>query len=203
MLSPRQQDTYRFISDYLDEHGHGPALSEIAEALGIRSKGVAHRYVQALAEAGLIALHPGRHRGISLPSTETSGTETAAMTLPLLGKIAAGYPIEAIADQQEIDLSEFFMGAKRFVLRVQGDSMVEAGILSGDMVVVESRDTARDGEIVVALIDGEEATLKRIRHNPDGSITLIPANRALSPIIYPADRVQIQGVVVAQMRSYR
>lgn len=199
MLSPRQQDAYRFIRDYIRRHGHGPSLAEISAALGIRSRGVAHRYVRALAAAGHVILHPGRHRGISLPEDG----DGAGLSLPLLGRIAAGRPIEAIHDQQEIDLSEFFMGERRFVLRVQGDSMVDAGILSGDMVVVESRDHARDGEIVVALIDGEEATLKRIRHNPDGSLTLIPANRALSPTTYSAGRIRIQGAVVAQLRSYR
>lgn len=199
MLSPRQQDAYRFIRDYIRRHGHGPSLAEISTALDIRSRGVAHRYVRALAAAGHVILHPGRHRGISLPEDG----ERSGLTLPLLGKIAAGRPIEAVSDQQEVDLSEFFMGERRFVLRVQGDSMVDAGILSGDMVVVESRDHASDGEIVVALIDGEEATLKRIRHNPDGSLTLIPANRALSPTTYPAGRIRIQGAVVAQLRSYR
>jgi len=125
------------------------------------------------------------------------------LTLPVLGRIAAGLPIEAIPDETEIDLSEFFMGPNRFVLRVDGESMVEAGILHGDMVIVESRNSARDGEIVVALIDNQEATLKTFRRNPDGSITLHPANRGMVPMRFAAERVTIQGVVVGQMRSYR
>jgi len=123
--------------------------------------------------------------------------------LPLVGKIAAGRPIEALPDSDEIDLSDFFMGANRFVLRVQGDSMVEDGILDGDMVVVEKRATATNGEIIVALIDGTDATLKRFQLNADGSVTLRPANATLAPLRYSAQRVQIQGVVVGQMRSYR
>ncbi len=196
MLSPRERDTYEFIRHFLGRHGHAPLLTEIATGLGIRSKGTVHRYVQAIARAGLIELLPGRHRGIRLCPTPDA-------TLPLLGRIAAGRPIEAIPDTDRIDLSEFFMGPNRFVLRVQGDSMVEAGILDGDMVIVEQRSHADNGDIIVALIDNEEATLKRLRHNRDGSITLLPANAALAPITYHAGRIRIQGVVVGQLRSYR
>ncbi len=201
LLSPRQRDAWRFIRDYIATHGHGPSLAEIADGLGIRSRGVVHRHVRALADTGLIEHLPGRHRGIRL-SGEGDETGTRRAVLPLLGRIAAGAPIEAIPDQQQVDLAEFFMGPNRFVLRVQGESMIEAGILPDDMVVVERRETARDGDIVVALIDGQEATLKRLQHNPDGSVTLFPANCHMAPMIYPAERVQIQGVVVGQMRSY-
>jgi len=197
MLSDRQQDTYRFIRNYIARHGRAPLLGEVAEGLGIRSKGVVHRYVQALADEGLIALQPGRHRGITL-----TDEQAAQPTLPLLGRIAAGQPIEAIPGQDEVNLAEFFMGTNRFLLKVQGDSMIEAGILDGDMVVVERCERADDGEVVVALIDGEEATLKRLQDNRDGSITLHPANSTLSPLRYDATRVQIQGRVIGQMRSY-
>ena len=175
MLSSREQDAYTFIRNYILQYGRGPLLTEIALGLGIQSKGVAHRYVQTLAEQG---------------------------TLPLLGRIAAGYPIEAIPGEDHIDLSEFFMGPNRFVLRVQGDSMIEAGILDGDMVVVKSGQSARDDDIIVALIDGNEATLKYYRNNGDGSVSLIPANSTMTTMRYSAKRVTIQGVVVGQMRSY-
>jgi repressor LexA len=112
-------------------------------------------------------------------------------------------PIEAIPGEEELDLSGFFMGANRFVLKVSGDSMCEAGILDGDMVIVERRERADNGEIVVALIDGNEATLKRFYDNRDGSVTLRPENSALQPLRYPAGRVALQGVVVGQLRSYR
>lgn len=197
MLSQRQQDTYRFIRDYIARRGHAPLLTEIAEGLGIRSKGVVHRYVQALADERLIALQPGRHRGITL-----TDEQAAQPTLPLLGRIAAGQPIEAIPGQDEVNLAEFFMGANRFLLKVQGESMIEAGILDGDMVVVERCERADDGEVVVALIDGEEATLKRLQDNRDGTITLLPANSTLSPLRYEAARVRIQGRVIGQLRSY-
>ncbi len=198
-LSRRERDAYQFIRDFFARHGHAPLLSEIALGLGIHSKGTVHRYVRAIARAGLIELVPGRHRGMRLRG-EASGRKTS---LPLLGRIAAGQPIAAIPDQEEIDLSEFFMGPNRFVLKVQGDSMIDAGILDGDMVIVAQRPRADDGDIVVALLDNEEATLKYIHYNRDGSITLRPANAALRPITYAASRVCIQGIVVGQMRSYR
>lgn len=197
MLSARQQDTYLFIRDYIARYGRAPLLGEIARGLGIHSKGVVHRYVQALAEEGLITLLPGRHRGIQLAAEERSQP-----TLPLVGKIAAGRPIEAIQGQDEVNLAEFFMGPNRFLLKVQGDSMIEAGILDGDMVVVERCEQAADGDIVVALIDGEEATLKRLQNNRDGSVTLHPANSALAPLRYAVGRVSIQGRLVGQLRSY-
>ena len=202
MLTDRQSQVYDFICAYVRHHGSAPKLREIASHLGISSRGSVHRYVQAIADAGLVSIQPERARGIRLRETVASG-RSAAGVLPLLGRIAAGLPIEAIAGQDEIDLSEFFMGPNRFVLRVQGDSMIEAGILPDDMVIEESRDSARDGEIVVALIDATEATLKRLRRNSDGSITLQPANASLAPMRYSASRVRIQGVVVGQFRSYR
>jgi len=196
MLSARQQDTYLFIRDYIVRHGRAPLLDEIAGGLGIRSRGVVHRYVQVLADEGLITLQPGRHRGIRLAE------DSSQPTLPLLGKIAAGRPIEAIQGQEEINLTQFFMGPNRFLLKVQGDSMIEAGILDGDMVVVERCLQAADGDIVVALIDGEEATLKRLQNNRDGTVTLHPANSTLAPLRYAADRISIQGRLVGQLRSY-
>lgn len=205
MLSRREKDAYTFICDYIAEHGEGPLLDEVAQGLGIRSRGVAHRYVQTLATKGLIELVQGRHRGIQLPQEDSASIAPGPtpFTLPLLGKIAAGLPIAALPHEDEINLSDFFMGPNRFVLRVQGESMIEAGIMPGDMVIIESRNHARNGEIVVALIDSEEATLKRLENNGDGRITLIPENSSMQPMIYTADQVQIQGVVVGQMRSYR
>jgi len=201
-LTDTQKQVYGYICSYVVEHGHTPKLREIADYLGIRSRGSVHRYVQALAQAGLIDVEPERARGIRLLQ-HADAPANNNYRLPLLGRIAAGLPIEAIPDQDEIDLSEFFIRPNRFVLKVSGDSMIEAGILDGDMVVVEQASTARDGDIVVALIDRDEATLKTIRRNPDKSISLIPSNSLMKPMRYPAERVQIQGVVVGQMRSYR
>ena len=198
MLTKKQQATYQFIKSYIHDYGHAPSLDEISTALGTRSKTSAFNYVHALASKQLIRLAEGRKRNIELVEDSISDT-----TLPLVGKIAAGQPIEAIEDQDQIDLGQFFMGPNRFILRVEGDSMIEAGILNGDMVIVKQQNTAQNGDIIVALIDQNEATLKFIQHNRDGSLTLKPANSTLTPIKYSAERIQIQGVVVGQMRSYR
>jgi repressor LexA len=198
MLTDRERAVYDFVRAYTRRHGMAPKLREIAAHLGIASRGVVHRYLRALEAEGLLAITPDRARGIRL-----AGKGARRAVLPLLGRIAAGLPIEAIPDETEIDLSEFFMGPNRFVLRVAGESMIEAGILDGDMVIIESRDSARNGDIVVALIDREQATLKYFLRNADGSITLKPANVAMAPMRYAAGRVAIQGIVVGQMRSYR
>ena len=216
MLTDRERAVYDFVRAYARRHGVPPKLREIATHLGIRSRGTVHRYLRAIEAAGLIAIQPEVARGVRLVPGARTDRDTdasagrrpvakpgARYSLPVLGRIAAGLPIEAIPDETEIDLSEFFMGPNRFVLRVAGESMVEAGILDGDMVIVESRNTAPSGSIVVALIDRDEATLKTLQRNTDGSITLIPANRSMAPMRYAAERITIQGVVVGQMRSYR
>ncbi|MFV1992600.1 MAG: transcriptional repressor LexA [Acidiferrobacterales bacterium] len=222
-LTDRQRQTYEFIKSYIREYGYGPKLVEIAAGLGIRSRGTVHRYLTALVNQGLVEVLANKSRGIRLRrlSQDSGATnsviheisadgnygqpdlaKTLSSVLPMAGTIAAGKPIEAIPDLDHIDLSEFFVSDNRFVLRVQGDSMIEAGILDGDMVVVEQCQTARDGFIVVALIDDQEATLKRIKNNQDGSISLIPENTKMKPMRYPAGRVSIQGRVVGQFRAY-
>lgn len=178
--------------------GNAPSLAEIAAGSGIRSRAAAHRHVQALAEAGYLELVPGRKRGIRLVGEAAEGL----LELPLAGRIAAGRPIEAIPGRDTLNLADFFLGPDRFALQVRGDSMVGAGILDGDTVVVKRTAVARDGDIVVALIDGDEATLKGIRYGEE-TVTLIPENPEIKPITYRCDRIAIQGVVVGQMRSYR
>jgi repressor LexA len=198
MSTPSQNKTLQFIRRHLARHGHAPSLSTIATGLGLRSKTVVHRHVQALVEQGYLTVEPGRHHGIAL----TDKAAEALFSIPLAGRIAAGRPIEAIADEHTLNLAEFLLGPDRYALRVFGDSMIGAGILDGDTVVVAQRDTANDGDIVVALIDNQEATLKRLKRRKDGMIELIAANPAIPNMVYAADRVRLQGVVVGQLRSY-
>jgi len=198
-LTDKQRLALDFIERYVATHTVPPKLQEIADGIGIRSRGVAHRYVQALIDAGFITMNSGKHRGIRLLKPNTHRPESV---LPLLGKIAAGRPIEAIPGEDEIDLREFF-GHNNFAVRVQGDSMIEAGILDGDTVIIEFRETANDGDIVVALIDESETTLKRFKRSHKGRyIKLIPANRDMEPMVYEASRVRIQGVLIGQLRKY-
>jgi len=209
-VTDRARQVYDFVHAYTARHGYAPKLREIADHLGIASRGVVHRHLRTLEREGLIRIEPDRARGVRLSRARpvripgsAGASSPAHFSLPLLGRIAAGQPIEAIPGEDEIDLSEFFVNRNRFVLRVAGESMIEDGILDGDMVVVEKRDTAENGEIVVALIDGAEATLKRLQKNHDGTVTLRPANGRMPPMRYSAARVRIQGVVVGQFRSYR
>lgn len=205
MLTDRQRQTLNFIRSYIDEYGYPPKLKEIGDHLGITSRGTVHRYIRALEEENLIRVSTGRSRGIELVKNEPASekvTSNIENDLPVAGTIAAGLPIEAIEDQETINLNEFFVRPGRFVLRVQGDSMIEDGIFDGDMVIMESCQTARDNEIVIALIDQDEATLKRIKNNQDGSITLMPANSSMQPFRYSAERVSVQGRIVGQFRAY-
>lgn len=200
MLTPREEETYSFISDYLFHEGRSPLISEIAEYLGIQSKGTVHRYLESLIDAGLIERIPGRTRGLRL--AEKPAEESAPTILPVLGTIAAGRLIEAIPDESEIDLMTMFTGPNRFALKVHGDSMIDAGILPEDWVVIQQSDVANNGDIVVALVDGFDATLKRLRTDDKGTITLIPENANYDPMTFDSHRVMIQGVVVGQLRTY-
>ena len=196
MLTRQQTKALHVIRDQLAREGHAPTLAEIGTALGLRSKGAVHRLVQALVDKGYL------ERGEGWRALRPTG-QAAPLSLPLLGRIAAGQPIEAIPGRDTLNLADFFLGPDRFALHVQGDSMVEAGILDGDTVIVQQRDRAEDGDIVVALIDGEHATLKRIKHRRDGGVTLIPANAALQAVTYSGARVTVQGIVVGLLRGYR
>ncbi|NIP71835.1 MAG: transcriptional repressor LexA [Gammaproteobacteria bacterium] len=197
-LTRRQQAIYTFLREYHRHHEQPPSLEEICEVLGLRSRGSLHKHIQALVAAGLVEPMNGKHRGVRL----SGGLEPEGHQLPLLGYIAAGRPIEAIETPETIDVPQVLRSeGSCYVLQVRGESMIEEGILDGDWVVIESREHARNGEIVVALIDNQEATLKRIQQRP-GQVILHPANSTMEPMVYAPERVQIQGVVVGQMRRY-
>ncbi len=138
---------------------------------------------------------------LSLPA-ETDRHTSGDFRIPLLGRIAAGQPIEAIEDANYLDLAAFFIGPDRYALRVTGESMIDVGILDGDTVILRKQNTAQSGDIVVALIDGQEATLKRLGHTNDGVVELIPENTSMDVMRYDAARVSFQGVLVGQLRSY-
>ena len=201
MLTERQQDTYDFIVQYFEQHDRAPLLSEVAHGIGLSSQGSVHNYIQALVNEGLVERSVGRSRGLRLVGQETVN-EPLSVTLPMMGRIAAGRLIEAIPDESEIDLGGMFAGKDRFVLKVNGESMIEKGIMSGDYVVVQSQQTANHGSIVVALVDGYDATLKTLLYNDDKTITLMPANSEFDPVTLSADRLAIQGIVVGQLRTY-
>lgn len=199
-LTRRQADVLAWLREHGRQGGRPPVLDEICRGLRLRSRGSLHKHVQALVEAGFVEPIRGKKRGVRLRE-DASGAE-----IPLIGAIAAGRPIEAVEVPEPVEAPAPLRGdGPCFALRVRGDSMVEDGILDGDLVIVERREQARDGEIVVALIDEAEATLKRLRTvaGPPPAIELRPANPHLEALRYAPERVRVTGVVTGQMRSYR
>jgi repressor LexA len=198
MLTSQENNALKFIRQYLAQYGYAPKFKEIGLAIGVNSQGTVHRYVQALEDKGYIERAKGNARGMNLVELPL----VSAPTIPLAGKIAAGLPIEAVEDQQELNLAEMFMGPELFALRVSGDSMMDAGILDNDYVIIRKQPVARDGDIVVAMIDRVEATLKRFKRKSEREVALIPENADMETMVYSAERVNIHGVLVGQMRSY-
>ncbi len=199
MLTTQEHNTLQFIRSYITQYGFAPKFKEIGLAIGVTSQGTVHRYVQSLEDKGYIERAKGNARGMNLVELPL----VSAPTIPLVGKIAAGLPIEAIEDQQELNLAQMFMGPDLFALRVTGDSMMDAGILDDDYVIIKKQPTANNGDIVVAMIDKVEATLKRFKRRSNDEIELIPENQFMEPMIYHADRVNLHGILVGQMRNYR
>lgn len=200
-LTRRQLEILEFVGEFGQAHGYAPSLETLCEGLGLRSRGSMHKHVQALVNAGLVEPMDGRKRGVHLTAAGMAELDDPD-SLPLVGTIAAGRPIEALENTERIGVPpQLRTNGECFVLRVRGDSMIDDGIHDGDWVVIERRSHARNGEVVVALIDRSEATLKRIEQHPD-RVVLHPANSTMAPIIYAPHRVEIQGVVVGQMRRY-
>ncbi|APZ43204.1 transcriptional repressor LexA [Acidihalobacter ferrooxydans] len=197
-MHPRQAEILNAIRNHFTTYGHAPTLTEIGQRLGLE-KNTVHYHVRAMLSAGLLIREPG-WRGLRLPANMD---EEAMRSLPLAGRIAAGHPIEAIPGQDALDLSALLLGSGRYALQVKGESMIDAGIFDGDYVILERRDHAQDGDIVAALIDNEDATLKRLRHTNAGEVLLVPENADMAPMVFAPERVSIQGVLVAQLRRYR
>jgi repressor LexA len=197
-LTRRQKEIYDFLRAYLEREGYAPSLEEIGAHFRLSSVATVHKHVQNLVEKGLLRKTWNRSRSIELIPPEPQG----AREIPLLGTVAAGHPIEAIATPDTIAVPLEIAGRREcFALRVRGDSMIDDHIVDGDVVVLEARKTPRDGETVVALIDREEATLKRF-YLDGGKVKLVAANQALAPFEYPAERVEVQGVVIGLVRRF-
>ncbi len=203
-LTRRQREIYEYIKEFIGENGYAPSIVEIGKHFHLNSPATVHKHLQNIAQKGLIKRSWNRSRAIELvPGSDTIGpaATTGGAELPLLGMIAAGLPLEAIEDTETIPLPWSSGDGNLYVLKVKGDSMIEDHIQDGDYVIVEGRTTAMNGETVVALIDGESATLKRFyREGP--RIRLQPANEAMEPIMVDEEELRIQGVVVGVLRKY-
>jgi len=198
----RQNDVYRYIVEHVRENGFAPSIREICHALGLRSTSTVHYHLTQLAERGLIDWAEGKNRALRLlgAAAPNASAEERSRGLPIVGRIAAGRPIEAISDTQEfLNLETKFAGPDVFVLKVKGDSMIEAHIQDGDYVIIKRQETARNGDIVVALLDSGEATLKRLYRERGGGFRLQPANRSMAPLV--VDKLTIQGKLIGLLRS--
>ena len=231
MLTAKQHELIQFIQQRLEETGISPSFEEMKEALDLKSKSGVHRLISALEERGFIRRLPNRARALEVikqPEDATPAPRASAATsddvvvplqpkqaaasapepandvieIPLHGRIAAGAPIEALEGQSSLPVPAALLDpGEHYALEVSGDSMVEAGIFDGDFALVRRTDSARDGEIVVALVHGEEATLKYL-HKDGGHIRLDPANAAYDPQVYGPGEVQVQGKLAGLLRRY-
>jgi repressor LexA len=199
-LTKRQKEILDFVSEFIEDNGYSPSMEEIAEHFHFASLNAVFKHLEALESRGHLHRDANRARSIQLSHEPAP----AVRSLPLFGYIAAGRPIEAVSNPETLDIPESFLPRQGsyYILRVQGESMIDEHIQDGDFIVVESRQQASPGDIVVALIDQENVTLKKY-YPEGGQVRLQPANSALAPMILDGSRVNIQGVVVSVMRKYQ
>jgi repressor LexA len=199
-LTRRQKEILDYLGRHIERKGYAPTIEEIGDHFGLSSLATVHKHLSNLQEKGLIKRAWNRSRALELVPTEVA---VRAVELPLLGRVAAGTPIEAVSSTETIFVPEDMVGRKStYVLQVKGDSMIEEQIRDGDYVIVEDRTTARDGEMVIALLEGENVTLKKIYREGGGKVRLQPANSRMKPIFVDQDDVRVQGVVIGVLRKY-
>lgn len=209
-LTRRQREVFEFIKEFIEENSYSPSLEEIAQGLDLSSLATVHKHLSNLAEKGLLRRHWNRGRGIELVGdlgrpTMVNAELDAAYKLPVKGTVAAGAPIDAVeTDEERLSVpADLVRNAEdTFVLRVRGESMIEDGIHPGDMLIVERTSNARNGQVVVALVNGFETTVKRYYREKADLIRLQPANSSMEPIHARARDVAIQGVVIGLLRRY-
>jgi repressor LexA len=198
-ITRRQKEVIDFLSGFTQKNGYSPSYEEIASGLGLSSLATVHKHITNLQSKGLLARAHNRSRSIDVLPPRSKGRPIDR--LPLMGRIAAGYPVETVETPESISLGDIVGNREVFALQVRGESMRDEHIVDGDFVLVEKTNTARSGEIVVALVRGSETTLKR--YYPEGSlIRLQPANTEMEPIFVPAAQVAIQGRVLGMLRKY-
>ena len=198
-LTKRQKHILDYVESFIETYGYSPSFEEIAAAFGYSSLATVHEHLSNLEKKGYLRKNYNKSRSLELVPAEG----TLAVDLPLLGMVAAGLPIEAIDQNETLAVPHDMLGrGNNFVLRVQGNSMVDEQIRDGDYIVVNSRQTAENGEMVVALVGGDSATVKKFYREGRGRIRLQPANPTMQPMYYDEAEVQIQGIVVAVIRKY-
>ncbi|HEY3439445.1 MAG TPA: transcriptional repressor LexA [Paludibaculum sp.] len=211
-LTPRQKQVLDFLVLHTEKNGFSPSFEEIAGGLNLASLATVHKHITALEQKGYLKRRYNESRSIEVAESYKNAERErlhelvaprGGMEIPLLGRIAAGTPVEAISSPETLNFSDFAGSTETYALQVRGDSMIEDHICSGDYVLVERITQARDGEIVVALVNGDETTLKRFYREPAGMIRLQPANSAMDPILVRGEDLQLQGRVLAVLRKYK
>jgi repressor LexA len=203
-VTKRQHEVYEFLQRFIEKHGYSPSYQEIGEGLGLSSPATVHKHITNLVQKGMLRRDYNRSRSIDvlkMRGRSKPAPVPGGMSLPLVGVIAAGRPLEAVENPESISLGDFTRSKDVYVLRVKGESMQDEHIVDGDYVLVEKTKTARNGEIVVALVSKSEATLKRL-YLEGPKIRLQPSNATMKPIIVPAEEVEIQGRVIGVLRKY-
>jgi repressor LexA len=207
-ITKRQREIYDFIARFVAEHGYSPSFEEIGEGTNLSSLATVHKHISNLEKKGLLKRDYNRSRSIDVLAPRGALKKSMAVAasvsaeLPLMGRIAAGRPVEALENRETICFADFTRSSKDvFVLQVRGDSMQDEAILDGDYILVEKTSAVRNGEIVVALVDGMESTLKRI-YKEGEKVRLQPSNAIMEPVIVPAAAVQVQGRVIGVLRKY-
>lgn len=198
-LTKRQREILDYIESFLENYGYSPSFEEIASFFGYSSLATVHEHLSNLERKGYLRKNYNRSRSLELVPAEG----TLAVDLPLLGTVAAGYPIEAVQERETVSVPhDMLRSGNNYVLRVRGDSMIDEQIRDGDHIVVNSRQTADNGEMVVALVNGDSATVKKFYRERGGRIRLQPANATMEPMFFDESEVTIQGIVVAVIRRY-
>lgn len=198
-LTKRQREILDFLNEFIEQRGYAPSLEEVGRRFGLSSLATVHKHLTNLQEKGFIRRAWNRSRSVELVPTRVGAR---ALDLPLLGTVAAGAPIEAVVSSETVAVPEDLVGRRdTYALRVRGSSMIDEQIRDGDVVIVEDRKTANNGEMVIALLKGADVTLKKF-YRENGQVRLQPANQNIRPLLVDADQVQIQGVVVGVMRRY-
>ena len=206
-LTKRQKEVLEFLADFIDKNRYSPSYEEIADGLSLSSLATIHKHVSSLESKGYLRRAFNQSRSLEIAPRYAAEVEKrraveTGLAVPLLGKIAAGVPVEAIANPEMLHFQDFIGDSGTYALQVRGESMIDDHICDGDFVLIQKTDSVRDGEIVVALVDGTETTLKRLYREPNGQIRLQPANSAMEPIYVSGASLQVQGKLMAVLRKY-
>jgi repressor LexA len=208
-LTRRQKQVMDLIARFVDDNGYSPSYEEIAKGLGLASLATVHKHISALEAKSYLRRGFNQSRSLEIgpkyvqEMRRNRQDSAASLEVPLLGRIAAGKPVEAIEQRSSLSFQDFVGNADTFALEVRGDSMIEDHICSGDLILLEKVNEAHDGDIVVALVSGSDTTLKRFYREGEDKVKLQPANSSLQPIIVPASDVQVQGRLLAVLRKYK